>query len=81
MDDMGGQDGHGENVRESLKPVHRVGQPQMLFSGVAQPIETASRLIAVVQLYNGFPLMLGVATPKVARSRGDGHDRAVGWLE
>ena len=52
-----------------------------LLAGVAQPIETASRLIAVVQLDNGFPLMLGVATPKVARSRGDGHDGAVGWLE
>ena len=56
-------------------------QPQTRLAGVAEPSETASRLIAVVQLDNGFPLMLGVATPKVARSRGDGHDGAVGWLE
>ena len=57
----GVQDGHGENVRESLKPIHRVGQPQMLFSGLAVPSETTSRLIADVPLDDGFLLELGVA--------------------
>ena len=42
------QDGYSENVRESLKPVHRVNQPQILLAGVAVPSETASRLIADV---------------------------------
>ena len=41
--------------------------PQTLLAGVAVPSETASRLIAGVQLADGFSLMLGVATPKVAR--------------
>jgi hypothetical protein len=34
--------------------------------GVAVTIESESGLIAVAQIDNGFPLMLGVATPKVA---------------
>ena len=63
------------------RPLPLVSQRQTRLASVAEPIETASRLIAVVQLDNGFPLMLGVATPKVARSRGDSHDGVVGWLE
>ena len=35
-------------------------------AGVAEPSEILSRITADVQLDNGFPLMLGVATPKVA---------------
>ena len=48
---------------ESFTPVN---QPQTRLAGVAEPSEISSRLIADVQLDNGFPLMLGVATPKVA---------------
>ena len=43
-----------------------VNQPQTQLGGVAVPTENASRLIADVQLDNGFPLEIGVATPKVA---------------
>ena len=53
------QDGHGENVRESLKPVHRVGRPQRRLAGLVVPGENTSRLIADVQLDDGFSLMLG----------------------
>ena len=42
---MGGQDGHGENVRESLKPVHRVGQPQRRFVEAISATDDASRLV------------------------------------
>jgi len=38
-----------------------VNQRQTRLAGVAEPTETASRLIAVVQLDNGFPLMLCLA--------------------
>ena len=36
-------------------------------TGAAEPTAPASRLIAGVRLDNSFSLMLGVATPKVAR--------------
>ena len=55
----GVQDGHGEKVRESQRPLHRVGQPQMLFSVLVVPGELTSRLIADVHLADGFSLMLG----------------------
>jgi len=41
-------------------------QPQKQRVGVAVATENASRLTADVQLDDGFSLMLGVATPKVA---------------
>ena len=44
-----------------------VSQPQTRLAGVAEPSENASWLIADVQIDNGFPLELGVTTPKVAR--------------
>ena len=56
-------------------------QLQILLAGVEVASVNAFRLIAGVQLDNRFSLMLGAARPKVARSRGDGHDGAVGWLE
>ena len=37
-----------------------VNQTQILLAGVAEPSENASRLIADVQLDDGFPLELGV---------------------
>ena len=55
----GVQDGHGEKVRESQRPLHRVGQPQTLLAGLLVPGDPTSRLIAIVQLADGFSLMLG----------------------
>jgi len=58
------------------QPTHRVNQTQTLHVGVAEPTEKTSRLIADVQLDNGFPLepgvagfdrvLTGVAAPKTA---------------
>ena len=40
-------------------------QPQTRRAGVAKPTETASRLVAGIQLDNGFPLDLGVAVSDI----------------
>ena len=40
-------------------------QPQTRRAGVAKPTETASRLVAGIQLDNGFPLELGVAVSDI----------------
>ena len=63
---------------------YRVNQPQTLLAGVAEPSENASRIIAIVQLDDGFPLELEVvatgreptevATPKVAKLRVGSQD-------
>jgi len=58
---------HGPLQAAKPLPLPLVNQPQTLFASVAEPSGNASRLIAVVQLDDGFSLMLGVATPKVAR--------------
>ena len=46
-------------------PLPLVIQTQTLIAGVAVPTENASRIIAIVQLDDGFPLELEVAMPKV----------------
>ena len=62
-----------EEVSKSTRPkrfrrlVHRVNQPHTLLAGVAEPTGPASRLIAEVQLDDGFPLEPGVAMPKTVR--------------
>ncbi len=63
---------------------YRVSWPQTRLAGVVEPSETASRLIADVQLDDGSPLEAGVvatgrvptsvARPKVAKLRGGSQD-------
>ena len=48
-------------------PSSLVSQTQTLLGGVATTIASASRLIVVVQLDDGFSLTRGVATPKTVR--------------
>jgi len=48
---------------DGCEVITTVSQPQTLLAGVAEPSENASRII---QLDDGFSLMLGVATPKAA---------------
>ncbi len=47
------------------RPLPLVSPTQTLIAGVAVPTENASRIIAIVQLDDGFPLELEVAMPKV----------------
>ena len=51
---------HGPLQATKERPLLLANQPQTRLAGVAEPSENASRIIAIVQLDNGFSLMLGL---------------------